>query len=174
MTTAILILLGGWFLLSLLSQVSVVLPRITSLRRLGRWLCARDSFSLIPWWTFFADPMDGRLYIWYQDTHLNRDKTPWNKVKLRNPSLWRALWNPRGCHGKMLVSACISLLAMAEHEIEGQRWLVSQPYKLVLTAVMAQPRQSTSDSRQFLLAWTSGSPPVEHVECVFLSQQHQW
>jgi hypothetical protein len=74
----------------------------------------------------------------------------------------------------MLEFACRSLLFKEEHESEGQRCLVSQPYKQVLMAVMAQPRQSTSDSRQFLLAWVSGSPPVEQVECVFLSQQHQW
>jgi hypothetical protein len=128
----------------------------------------------MPNWAFFANPTEGGLYIWYQDTHLNGDKTPWNEIQLRNPSRWRALWNPRGCHWKMLLSACYSLLVMEEDEHEGQRWLVSQPYKEVLTAVMALPRQSTSNSRQFLLAWTSGPLQVEHVDGVFLSQQHQW
>jgi hypothetical protein len=146
------------------------LPQVSFLQRMIRWLCVRDYFDLIPWWTFFADPRGGGLYLWYQDTHLDGHKTSWNEVKLQNPSLWRTLWNPRKRYWKMLEDACASILIMEEHEREEQQWLVSQPYKQVLTAMMALPHQNTSNSRQFLLACTFG----EHIECVFLSQNHQW
>jgi hypothetical protein len=167
MSAAVLALLGGWMLFSILAQVP-------SLQWAIRWFLVRDEFGLIPSWSFFAHPEGGCLYLWYRDTFRNGDVTDWHAVELRNPSLWRTLWNPKKRHWKMLEQACHSLLALEEHECEEQQWLVSPPYLLVVTTVMALPRQNGCDSRQFLLACTSESSPVAQVEQVFLSQKHQW
>lgn len=167
MSVVVLTLLGGWLLFSLVAQVP-------SLHWAIRWFRRRDCFGLIPSWSFFAHPERGCLYLWYQDTLRGGLVTGWHEVPLRNPSLWRMLWNPRKRHWKMLAQARTSLLTMEEHEREEQQWLVSQPYLLVETTVMALPRQNGSASRQFLLAWTSGSSPGRQVERVFLSQMHQW
>src|SRR4051812_48659631 len=127
LTTAVIIVLSVWLGLSGLGQFDA--PFITRIR-------ARDHFSLMPRWTFFA-PRPGvtDYHLLYQ---LFPDDWPngWHEEHLADPrTVWGAIWNPLKRNKKALCDSVRSLGQQSKELDPSSLWQVqfSVPYLAALS-----------------------------------------
>jgi hypothetical protein len=149
----ILALLTGWFLISILNQLT---------NRYGAWVNKINVYGFIPGWTFFA-PTPGTLdyRFVYRDVFADGTTSVWEEVDWCRPRLWLdAVWYPRRYATKLVVDSINGLAkVVAAMEKEGidverepQGLILSTPYIILLNIVMGIPRQSpSSTARQMAL-----------------------
>jgi hypothetical protein len=141
---AIVVVLGGWFLLTVLVQFG----RETPLRRLR----VADRLVLLPTWAVFAPrPIEADRVILYRDVLADGGRTAWRAVTQpqRGPVPW--LWNPAKRVERATVDVCDSL-SVNVHRCPPRQLLVQLPYLLVLGRVSREPAGDTVERRQFVVA----------------------
>ena len=88
MTIICIVILAGWFLISLAAQMNA---------RPVAYLRARDIFSLIPNWSFFAPrPGTSDYHLVFRDSDESGEWSRWREIPLNEKrTLWGAIWNPQ-------------------------------------------------------------------------------
>ena len=163
---ALILVLAGWLILSILAQFSQ--------HKWVRWFKYYDIFALIPVWTFFApNPGVTDFRLLYRDKLFDGQYTPWKEVEYSDSSLFCTIWNPDKRRQKAIVDNCIFLLQDIGRNIKNKSILVSTPYLVILTYVMAMPRSSLSEYRQFLIGRTFGYHTSKEPEILFISHPHK-
>lgn len=135
----------------------------------------RDTFALLPRWSFFA-PSPGRhdVHLVFRD-QLNGAWTPWQSVPATPPDRrWWWLWNPERYPRKAL-SDFVNGLRMAEQvQPDVPRMVVlSAPYLSLLGWVMAQPSRAEATHRQFAVVNTEGFHDGRTLDVLFVSETHR-
>ncbi|HKF47673.1 MAG TPA: hypothetical protein VKB38_09980 [Terracidiphilus sp.] len=138
----ILVLLGGWLLVSVPNQFT---------NRLGAWVTRINAFGFIPKWTFFA-PIPGTFnyHLIYRDLYQDGSAMPWLEVDWCTGRRWfHAVWHPRRLTTKLIIDSINGLGEVILHmtregtdvERDPQSLILSTPYVLLLNLVMSMPRQ---------------------------------
>ena len=156
-----------WFLLSAINQLFH--------GRAIKKIKARDLFSLIPIWTFFApNPGTTDYHLLYRDRSIDGSLSPWREMEGPQAGAGKALWNPHKRVRKSVHDMCTSLEKMSYKYPDIGKWLMLQvPYIALLMHVCSMPVSSLTARRQFLVCRTRGVPPAGKPEIVFISLLHE-
>lgn len=157
--------LAWWFLLSVLNQWNH--------GKLIRRIKQRDSFSLIPIWTFFA-PRPGvtDFNVLYRDASLDGRFGPWREVAPLAPRWFRGVWNPQKRLRKGITDICNTLLKIAVKK-PGKRMYVQLPYLTLLHYVCEAPRTQLTYMRQFAIVRTYGYHTDRKPTVLYTSGAHK-
>lgn len=165
MTTFVILLLALWLLLSALTQLKL---------RVFQRLKARDIFSLLPNWSFFA-PRPGTFdyHILFRDSDSSGEFGKWEEVPLADQrTLWGAVWNPQKRNKKALSDA-VHAITLRSKDGPGTRIQLSIPYLAALNYISSIPRSNGSTHTQFMILRSEGFLWNRDPELVFLSYVHR-
>jgi hypothetical protein len=143
--------------------------------RLKLWIARRDSFGLVPQWTFFA-PTPGTedhflMYRVYEGGRWQR----WSVVPMAGRrSLLRAVWNPHKRRVKALVDILDQLRRVVEQTPETPRAVcLSTGYLALLNLVAAKARSHEGATAcQFAIAGIDARSAECRAELVMQSEPH--
>lgn len=164
MTVIAICLFAVWLLLSALYQLKV--KRVEALR-------ARDTFSLIPNWSFFA-PRPGTVdyHLLFRDCDAAGKLARWHELPLADPRTVRgAVWNPQKRNKKALSDAVRGLASMSR-TYGSQSIHISIPYIATLNYISSLPRKSVARATQFMILQSDGYFSKQDPQLVFISRVH--
>jgi hypothetical protein len=165
MTTVICIaILGAWFLISALSQLNFARTK---------WLKARDIFSLIPNWSFFAPrPGTSDYHLLFRDISSKGECGKWQELTLADArTLSGAIWNAPKRSRKVLSDVVRGLVRMAQDKSR-KDFSLTLPYLAILNYVSSLPRDDRSVGTQFMILMSHGFFPERDPQFVFMSNVH--
>ncbi|SNS20902.1 hypothetical protein SAMN06893096_102512 [Geodermatophilus pulveris] len=167
LTVAVIVVLAGWFAVSVVGQVD---------SRALDWLKARDHFSLIPRWTFFAPkPGTTDYHLVYQSSTDGRALTEWREEQLADTrTVLGAVWNPSKRNKKALCDAVRAMGRMAREVGEENTWQVqySISYIAVLSYLSGLPHPPSATQIRFMVLESDGFFPEWEPRLLFLSAVH--
>jgi hypothetical protein len=164
-TVVIIAVFSVWFVLSVLNQFG----RGALIRPIKR----RDSFSLIPVWTFFAPRPGVTDYnLLYRDRGRDGRCGPWHEIQPVELGWCKGLWNPGKRVRKGITDMCNMLMRQATPKI-GKRLYLQIPYLTLLHHACEQPRNELSLLRQFAIVRTFGFGSSQEPQVVFVSALHR-
>lgn len=154
----------SWFSITLLCQ------RQTALANAIR---ARDVFSIIPVWTFFApNPEVLNFHLLYRDLLPDGKYTPFLEITLCNHSMLRTLWYPKRRHWKVLVDVVHTLTHFSNASSEERRKVEETlPYIILANYVSNLPHTPEAIGTQFAIFSAQGQLS-EDQKLVLLSKNH--
>lgn len=164
MQTIVLLLLSLWFVLSALSQL-----KLQPLQKLK----ARDNFSLLPNWSFFA-PRPGTFdyHLLFRDGDSSGNFNKWEEVPLADPrTLWGAVWNP-GKRNKKALSDSVHALAQRSKTQPLKAVQLTIPYLATLNYISSLPHTESATHTQFMILRSDGFFSQKDPQVVFLSYVH--
>ncbi len=165
-TSAVAILLGVWFLASIVHQVAPV------------WLARRvpnDLYGLLPRWLFFApNPARDDTHVVYRD----RSRGQWGPWQALTPATgsrrWRWLWHPQRYPIKAASDLANGLRrSMIRHREAPRAIVLGNPYLGLLHWVAAQPVEPGVSHRQFAVVTSHGFADEEALDVLFVSEPHR-
>lgn len=175
-TACVAVFFGIWLVLSILHQFS---------NAAGRWVRAKNVYSLIPGYTFFApNPGTSNYRFVYRDVFPERNYGDWREVEwCSQRSLTDALWNPSR-HRIKLVVDCLNGLGTTVKEMhklgldpdeKPAIWVSSTPYLVLLHIVMSEPgRHEKSVGRQFAVVEQHPFAPDDPPQLIVCSAAHDF
>jgi hypothetical protein len=123
-----------------------------------RWLKGRDTFALIPIWTFFApNPGTTDTRLLWRERLFDGTISPWHEVDPPTWGMLRAVWNPSKRIRKAITDASSILARRAAAEPKNKLLLISIPFLMILRYVCSFPASPLVVARQFVLCQTSGA-----------------
>jgi hypothetical protein len=132
--------LGAWFLISIPCQLT---------NKFGRSIKRRDTYALIPAWTFFAPRPGISDYTFVFRDFGSTGPGEWQEVQWCPKRNWlNSLWHPTRYRKKVIID-CINSLVLTLHEMREQRLddemsssslMLSVPYLALLNIVMKMPK----------------------------------
>jgi hypothetical protein len=160
----------------LVAATALLLTALTQRRgwRLEQMLRARDVFSVLPLWTFFApNPGTTDTRLLWREAFSTGATSHWHELSPpRRGGAWQAVWNPNRRIQKAIADAG-ALLAESRSREELDVVMLSVPYLMLLTYVAAQVGSAHGIARQFLLVQTSGDEPAfDEVTILVTSRWH--
>ncbi len=143
--------------------------------RSGAWtlrLRRHIPLGLIPLWTFFApNPAQSDSRVVWREEH-DGEWSGWQELHFGfAPRLTRWLVNPEITLNKAITDLVGSLL-QARAEWGDRSALLNSAYVMLLSIVLAQPRQTGCSSVQFAVVRTSAGALARRLDVVFLSEIH--
>jgi hypothetical protein len=164
MTVICIVILVGWFLISVLSQLNVkaVAP-----------LKARDIFSLIPNWSFFAPrPGTSDYHLLFRDSDHAEAWSRWREIPLANRrTLWGAIWNPEKRKTKALSDVVRGLVRLAQDKAL-KDFSLTLPYLAILNYVSSIRRSTPCVQTQFMILKSEGFFADQDPQFLFMSNAH--
>jgi hypothetical protein len=158
--------LSFWALLSLLNQ----LPR----NRHVRWVKSRDTFALIPSWSFFA-PNPGRsdYHLLYRLRTATGGLGAWQPVELRGKAgLLSTVWNPHKRKNKALTDAVCDLAYLTRlYSRESVSLTVS--HLLLAHFIGRLPHSPDAEAYQFVVIETFGYHNPKAWDLIYESPLHR-
>jgi hypothetical protein len=169
-TTAVLVLLAVWLLLSAANQINGPWTRL---------LGPLNSVSLLPALFFFApDPVDVDYHLVFRDFMEDGEAGRWQQIPIEREGPWRVLWCTAKRDHQAMTLAVAGLAGLQQtvtpvaRDPEGLIQ-VSIPYLFLLHRVLAAPRPAGAQQRQFMVVETSGFRPRRRVALGILSNPHR-
>lgn len=169
-TLIVALLLGTWFLASIIHQF-----------RFEWWLriAHYDVFGFLPSWTFFApNPGCHDFHLVYRDWNSDKSSS-WSEIVV-SPSLdlrWRWFWNPYRFPDKAvfdMVRSFRQTISFHADKEDSRVIMLSGVYIGLLQMVMAQPLiDADSEHRQFAILQTQDFASDRRIEVVFVSEKHR-
>jgi hypothetical protein len=165
-TCAVALLLGLWFLASIVHQVAPVW--------LSRFVPS-DLFGLVPRWLFFApNPSRADTHVVYRD----RRESGWGTWQALTPAMgdrrWRWVWHPQRYPTKAATDLVNGLRRTINLHREAPRAIVlSNAYLALLHWVAAQPVKAGVTHRQFAIVTSHGFAHEEVLNVLFVSEPHR-
>ncbi len=180
MTTICLIVLGLWFLVSALSQLNFATSEKNGkdfsfgLLNATRALKARDIFSLIPNWSFFAPrPGTSDYHLLFRDIDLSGQCGKWRELSLADArTLTGAIWNAPKRSRKVLSDVVRGLVRLAQDKSR-KDFCLTLPYLAILNYVSSLPREDRSVRTQFMILMSHGFISELDPQFVFMSNVHR-
>jgi hypothetical protein len=170
LSTAVLIFLAAWLMVTILNQAN----------RTRRWISKLSNYDVcgvIPIWTFFApNPGNTDVHLLYRDRGRDGETTHWRDIQLERRNSALEFWNPRRRIGKGVVDVVPDLTANLSDEPRqsiDKRKVLEFPYLLVLNYVCHQSRDFRAETRQFAVARTRGFSTESDPDILFLSAFHR-
>lgn len=140
-----------------------------------RWLRARDLFSLIPHWHFFA-PRPGQqdYYLLFRDRTRDGLVSPWREVAYSQTARGVSVfWNPGRRHNKALVDVTLQLAQLGQAVgAHLESLTLTVPYLAILNFVSRLPRIDHECETQFLLMASDRRRPGSKPEVLLVSALH--
>lgn len=120
-------LLAAWFLVSLLAQAAAWDSAPKSVKAIANWFLESDVFSIIPSWNFFApNPGTTDYHLLYRDKLESGELSVWREIPIdKEPSLLRAVWNPRKRKSKVL-SDVVSVVNQSTGQARNRAFEIAQ------------------------------------------------
>ncbi len=181
MTPICLVILSAWFLISALSQLNLAGGEGSRLgknfyRVLGaaKALKARDIFSLIPNWSFFAPrPGTSDYHLLFRDIGADGECGKWRELSLSDArTLWGAIWNAQKRSRKVLSDVVRGLVRLAQDKSR-KDFCLTLPYLAILNYVSSLPRNDRSVRTQFMILMSHGFLSEQDPQFVFMSNVHR-
>jgi hypothetical protein len=169
MSVVVIVLLAGWFALTVAERWPKTRNRLTKALR---------AWDVLPALTLFApEPIDLDFHLVYRDVGSNGALGDWREVPLAVGGPWQFLWNPTLRDHDMLFSAVVNIIRLNSELVPQCRsanriLLVSWPYLLLLQIVMQEERSESSVARQFMIVKTSGFGADRRVALGLASEIH--
>ena len=164
MTVVCISILALWFLLSALAQLNF--------RAMGA-VKARDMFSLIPNWSFFA-PRPGTFdyHLVFRDLGSAGEFSKWQEIPLAEErTLWGAMWNPEKRSKKVLSDVVQSLVRLAQDK-SIRDYSLAIPYLVILNYISSFPRKMATLQTQFMILRSDGFFSQQDPQFIFRSNMH--
>jgi hypothetical protein len=164
MTIICIVILAGWFLISLAAQMNA---------RPVAYLRARDIFSLIPNWSFFAPrPGTSDYHLVFRDSDESGEWSRWREIPLNEKrTLWGAIWNPQKRRTKTLSDVVRALIGLAQKKTLND-FSLTLPYLSILNYISSFPRSGQSLQTQFMILKSEGFFDDQEPQFLFLSNMH--
>jgi hypothetical protein len=166
MTTICLVILSVWVLVSALSQLNLGVTKA---------LKARDMFSLIPNWSFFAPrPGTSDYHLLFRDIDSRGECGKWRELALAEArTLSGAIWNAPKRSRKVLSDVVRGLVRLAQDKSR-KDFSLTLPYLAILNYVSALPRNDPSlKTTQFMILMSHGFFSEQDPQFVFMSNAHR-
>lgn len=172
MSLLIVILLGLWFVASVVNQLRP--GHFQWCARFLDWISRHDVIYAIPGYHFFApNPIMFDYELLYRDRLHGDVLTPWRAIEFLSTSTWRAVWNPQKRQAKIVTMFCAKLSRQARLQIEGQRRpheiYLSDSYVGLAHFVARAPHSVAGIETQFLIAVRPGFETHKEAAIVFVS-----
>jgi hypothetical protein len=164
MTAICIVILAGWFLISVLAQLNI--------KAVAR-LKAHDIFSLIPNWSFFAPrPGTSDYHLLFRDADSAGEWSRWREIPLANRrTLWGAIWNPQKRNTKALSDVVRGLVRLAQDQTF-KNFSLTLPYLAILNYVSSIPRSTPCVQTQFMILKSEGFFADQDPQFLFMSNMH--
>ena len=164
MTAICIVILAGWFLITVLSQLNVkVVARLK----------VHDTFSLIPNWCFFAPrPGTSDYHLLFRDSDPSGEWSSWQEIPLASRrTLWGAIWNPEKRKTKVLSDVVRGLVRLAQDQ-NFKYFALTLPYLSILNYVSSIRRSTPCVQTQFMILKSEGFFSHEDPQFLFMSEMH--
>lgn len=165
MTPVCIAVLVIWFVVSAVSQLNC---------KPGHWLKARDFFSLIPNWSFFA-PRPGTFdyHLVFRDIGTDGASGRWQELPLADGrTLLGAIWNAPKRSRKVLSDVVRGLVRLAQDKSR-KDFSLTLPYLAILNYVSSLPRTQRPAETQFMILMSHGFYSSQEPRLVFMSSVHK-
>jgi hypothetical protein len=165
MTAICIVILGVWFLVSVLCQLNV---------RAVKLLKAHDPFSLIPNWSFFAPrPGTSDYHLVFRDCNSNGEWSKWKEIPLaQKRTIWGAVWNPEKRNTKTLSDVVRGLVTLSQDRTL-KEYSLTLPYLVILNYISSFPRPDKILQTQFMIVKSDGFFTEQDPQFLFMSNAHQ-
>ena len=138
-------------------------------------IAERDSFALLPLWTFFApNPGQSDYHVVYRDRHADGSMTDWREIDITEPRRWYSfLWNPEKRSKKVLSDIVASLVDTIGTQPDlGNAIMLTLPYLLLLNVISQLDTTPDVTHRQFVIVETFGFNPTDKPRVILRSDFH--
>jgi hypothetical protein len=154
-----------WLLLTIMNEF-----RLSWFNRITR----RDTFHLIPRWTFFApNPPRSDYHLQYRDRLADGVITPWAQIPTLSPRhLYSFLWNPEKRANKVVRDAVTTLRRCTPEDRRNASLMMwTLPYVLLLNYACSMKASSEALHRQFRVVESDGFESSQQ-RIIFTSEMH--
>lgn len=166
MSLICIVILVAWSVISVFAQFD-----LHAMRKLK----ARDVFSLIPNWHFFAPhPRVYDYHLLFRDLQATGEPGPWQVASVSGQrTLWAAVWNPQK-RGKQILTHIVQFLLLGLRPKKTSTSMTLNPaYLLILNYISSLPREASSVQTEFMILRSDGFVPKGEPRLVFRSVVHR-